>query len=89
MNKGPIVIEPTLGSFFDDMSQEKQQTKKLAAFIKKTLVEYPKKPIILVTHHVNIQAFTGKVVDVGDMVLVQVDKNGEHLTHTIYKSPRL
>lgn len=27
MNLGPVSIEPTLGSFFDDMSQEMQQTK--------------------------------------------------------------
>jgi len=88
MNLGPWVIEPVLGSFFDDMSLEKKQTQQLAIFIKKTLVEYPKKPIILVTHHVNIQAFSGKVVGVGDMVLVKVNKNGEHLSHTIYQSPR-
>ncbi len=88
MHLGPLMIEPVLGSFFEDMSLEVQQTKQLATFIKKSLVEYPNKPIILVTHHVNIQAFTGKVVDVGDMVLVKVNKNGEHLSHTIYKSPR-
>ncbi len=88
MHLGPLMIEPVLGSFFDDMSLEVQQTKQLATFIKKSLVEYSNKPIILVTHHVNIQAFTGKVVDVGDMVLVKVNKNGEHLGHTIYKSPR-
>ena len=88
MHLGPLMIEPVLGSFFEDMSLEVQQTKQLATFIKKSLVEYPNKPIILVTHHVNIQAFTGKVVDVGDMVLVKVNKNGEHLGHTIYKSPR-
>jgi hypothetical protein len=41
----------------------------------------------LVTHHVNIQAFTGKVVGVGDMVLVKVNQYGAHLSHTIYPSP--
>jgi hypothetical protein len=40
-----------------------------------------------VTHHVNIQAFTGKVVNVGDMVLVKVDKNGKFLSQKIYPSP--
>ena len=88
MNLGPTVIEPSLGSFYDEMSLEKPQTKQLAKLIKKTLVELPNKPIILVTHHVNIQAFTGKIIDVGDMVLVKVNQNGEHLSHTIYKSPR-
>jgi len=88
MNLGSTAIEPILGSFFDDMSLEMQQTKQLAMFVKKALLEFPKKPIILVTHHVNIQGFTGKVVDVGDMVLVRVDMNGRYVSHTIYKSPR-
>jgi hypothetical protein len=87
LNKGPINIEPSLSSFFDNMSLEKRQTKELAMFIKSELAKQTKAPIILVTHHVNIQAYTGKVVGVGDMVLVRVNKNGEHLSHTIYPSP--
>lgn len=87
LNKGPVTIEPSLGSFFDDMSLEKKQTKQLEAFIKKELAKSSRAPIILVTHHVNIQAYTGKVVGVGDMVLVKVDKNGTHLSHVIYPSP--
>ena len=87
LNKGPVKIEPSLGSFFDDMSLEKKQTKALEAFIKNELAKQPKAPLILVTHHVNIQAYTGKVVGVGDMVLVKVNKSGEHLSHTIYQSP--
>ena len=87
LNKGPIKIEPSLGSFFDNMSLEKRQTKELEAFIKSELAKPSKAPLILVTHHVNIQAYTGKVVGVGDMVLVRVNKNGEHLSHIIYPSP--
>jgi len=87
LNKGPINIEPSLGSFFDNMSLEKRQTKELEGFIKSELAKQTKAPLILVTHHVNIQAYTGKVVGVGDMVLVRVNKNGEHLSHTIYPSP--
>ncbi|WP_295671874.1 hypothetical protein, partial [uncultured Mucilaginibacter sp.] len=60
----------------------------LGEFIKNELVKQSKVPLILVTHHVNIQAFTGRVVDVGDMVLVKVNKNGEYLSHTIYSSPK-
>ena len=69
------------------MSLEKRQTKELEGFIKSELAKQTKAPLILVTHHVNIQAYTGKVVGVGDMVLVKVNKNGEHLFHTIYPSP--
>ena len=88
LNKGPIKIEPSLGSFFDNMSLEKRQTKELEGFIKSELTKQSQVPLILVTHHVNIQAYTGKVVGVGDMVLVRVNKNGEHLSHTIYPSPK-
>jgi phosphohistidine phosphatase SixA len=87
LNKGSAIIEPSLGSFFDNMSLEKRQTKALEIFIKNELAKQSKVALILVTHHVNIQAFTGKVVGVGDMVLVKVNKNGEYLSHTIYLSP--
>jgi len=88
LNKGPVKIDPSLGSFFDNMSLEKRQTKALETFIKNELAKQSKAPLILVTHHVNIQAYTGKVVGVGDMVLVKVGKNGEYLSHTIYLSPQ-
>ena len=89
LKKGPVKIEPSLGSFFDEMSLEKIQTKALRAFIKDELAKQSKAPLILVTHHVNIEAYTGKVVGVGDMVLVRVNKNGEYLSHTIYPSPKV
>ena len=88
LNKGSVKTEASLGSFFDNMSLEKRQTKALEMFIKNELAKQSKVPLILVTHHVNIQAFTGKVVGVGDMVLVKVGKNGEYLSHTIYLSPQ-
>ena len=87
LNKGQVTIAPALGSFFDDMSMEKEQTRNLEKLIQAQLSENPKTPIILVTHHVNIQAFTGKVVNVGDMVLAKVDKNGKFLSQQIYPSP--
>ena len=89
LDLGSVKIESSLGSFFDDMSLEKKQTQDLERFIKSELDKQPKAPIILVTHHVNIQAYTGKVVNVGDMVLVKVNKNGEYLSHTIYPSPKV
>ncbi|QWD67975.1 histidine phosphatase family protein [Polynucleobacter sp. VK25] len=87
LNKGPVQISPALGSFFDDMSLEKKQTKELEKLIQSKLNSNNKVPLILVTHHVNIQAYTGKVVNVGDMVLVKVNQNGQHLSHQIYPSP--
>jgi len=88
LNLGKVQIAPALGSFFDNMSLEKQQTKELEKLIQSTLKSNSKTPIILVTHHVNIQAYTGKVVSVGDMVLVKVNQNGQHVSHQIYPSPR-
>ncbi|WP_251374381.1 histidine phosphatase family protein [Polynucleobacter sp. MWH-Aus1W21] len=87
LSKGKVTIAPALGSFFDDMSMEKEQTRNLEKLIQSQLNENPKTPIILVTHHVNIQAFTGKVVNVGDMVLAKVDKNGKFLSQQVYPSP--
>jgi len=87
LNLWPVKISPALGSFFDDMSLEKRQTKELEKLIQVQLNENSKTPLILVTHHVNIQAYTGKVVNVGDMVLVKVNKNGQYLSQQIYPSP--
>ena len=87
LNKGPVKTEPSLGSFFDNMALARKQTKALEGFIKNELAKPSKTPRILVTHHVNIQAFTGKVVGVGDMVLVKVNQKGEHLSNTVYPSP--
>ena len=87
LNKGVVTTSPALGSFFDDMSLAKQQTKDLEKLIQIQLQENPKTPLILVTHHVNIQAYAGKNVNVGDMVLVKVDKNGKYLSQQIYPSP--
>ena len=87
LNKGMVTTSPALSSFFDDMGLEKKQTQALEKLIQNQLSENPKTPIILVTHHVNIQAYAGKVVNVGDMVLVKVDKNGKQLSQQIYPSP--
>ena len=88
LDKGAVQISPVLGSFFDDMSLEKQQTKQLEQLIQRKLSNKNPAPLILVTHHVNIQAYTGKVVNVGDMVLVKANKNGQYLSHQIYPSPK-
>jgi phosphohistidine phosphatase SixA len=88
LNLGPVTIAPELGSFFDDMSLEKEQTRNLEKLIKAQLSSKVKTPIIMVTHHVNIQAFTDKVVSVGDMVLVKVDQNGRFVSYQHYPSPK-
>jgi len=88
LNLGPVTIAPELGSFFDNMSLEKEQTRNLEKLIKAQLSSKVKTPIIMVTHHVNIQAFVGKAVSVGDMVLVKVDQNGRFVSYQHYPSPK-
>jgi phosphohistidine phosphatase SixA len=87
LDKGPVSLSPELGSFFDNMSLEKKQTRELAALIKSKLSTSKNLPIIMVTHHVNIEAFTGKAPNVGDMLLVKVNKDGYYLSHRLYPSP--
>lgn len=87
LNKGAVIREATLGSFFDDMSQAKKQTEDLAKLIQTERIKHPKTPIIMVTHHVNIESFTGKILNSGDMILVRVDSSGKALSHKLYPSP--
>ncbi len=89
MAKGPVVIEKSLGSFFDDMHLEKIQTAEMQKMIATQLRQNKSTPLILVTHHVNIQAFTDKVVSVGDMVLVRVKPDGSYVSHQIFPGPAL
>ena len=86
LKKGAVTIEASLGSFFDDMSLEKIQTQALQTFIKNSLAKKSQPPFILVTHHINIQAFTGKVVNVGEMVLVKVNQAGQYVGYTHFPS---
>ena len=87
LNKGAVTKEVALGSFFDDMSQSKKQTEDLAKLIQAERIKYPKTPIIMVTHHVNIESFTGKVLNSGDMILVKVNSSGQAVSHKLYPSP--
>jgi phosphohistidine phosphatase SixA len=87
LNKGTVAKETALGSFFDDMSQSKKQTEDLAKLIQAERIKYPKAPIIMVTHHVNIESFTGKVLNSGDMILVKVNPSGQAVSHKLYPSP--
>ena len=85
---GSVTVEPSLNSFFDDMSLATSQTASLQRFITASLKAHPKQPLILVTHHVNIQSLTGRAVSVGDMVLVRVKPDGSHVSHQVFPSPR-
>jgi phosphohistidine phosphatase SixA len=88
LNKGPVVIDKSLGSFFGNMSLSGQQTEALRQLVQKSLKQFPKTPIIMVSHHVNIEAFTGVVLGSGDMVLVKIGSNGKPISHQVFAGMR-
>jgi len=81
LNKGKVVSEPSLGSLFEEMSRGDKQTRELEAFIQKQLASGNKTPLVLVSHQVNIRAFTGASVGSGQMLLVKVNKQGQAISH--------
>jgi hypothetical protein len=81
------MLEPSLNSFFDDMRQRPQSNLNLQKFIGNQLKIKGEKALILVTHHVNIAAFTGENVGSGDMVLAKVNSAGKMISFKIYPSP--
>ncbi len=88
MNKGPVVVESALGSFFDDMRRREAQNLALQTLIASNLKMYPKQPLIYVSHHVNIEAFTGQAIGVGDIVVARVTPEGRYVSHQTFASPR-
>jgi phosphohistidine phosphatase SixA len=88
LKKGPVIIDPSLGSFFENMSLANQKTESLRQLVQKSLKQFPKTPIIMVSHHVNIEAFTGVVLGSGDMVLVKIGPNGKPISHQVFPGMR-
>jgi phosphohistidine phosphatase SixA len=88
LKKGPVIVDPSLGSFFENMGQANQQTERLRQLVQKSLKQFPKTPIIMVSHHVNIEAFTGVVLGSGDMVLVKIGSNGRPISHQVFPGMR-
>jgi phosphohistidine phosphatase SixA len=80
-------IEPSLGSFFDDMTKARESNLALQRFIAQHLMIKGDRALILVTHHVNILEFSGENVASGDMVLVKVGANGNRLSHEVIPRP--
>ncbi len=77
LQKGPVRIEPSLGSFFNEMSESSTQTKRLEAFVQQEMSRSNPLPIILVTHQVNTYAYTGSSIGVGQMLLITVNPQGK------------
>jgi phosphohistidine phosphatase SixA len=85
LNIGPVNSENSLGSFFENRGDAKEQTLALQKKIQAELMTKNNKPLMLVTHQVNISAFTGEGVGSGQMVLVQVTPKGQYVSHRLIK----
>jgi phosphohistidine phosphatase SixA len=85
LNIGPISVENSLSSFFENRGDAREQTLALQKKIQAELMTKNNKPLMLVTHQVNISAFTGEGVGSGQMVLVQVTPKGQYVSHRLIK----
>ena len=84
---GPVTIEPSLASFFDTPNQAELQNQALQALLAKILPQPNRRPLILVTHHVNILQYVGENIGSGDMVLARVGAQGQLLEYSRIASP--
>ncbi len=72
---GPVKQLPLLNSFFRQHEQRNEQTDKLRNWLRHQ--KFNDKPIVLVTHQVNITAFAGVFPQSGEIVVVSGSNEGE------------
>ena len=70
---GPVEELPALNSFFRDRSRAEAQTAELRKFL---LGLSPGETVVLVTHYVNIQALTGQGTASGEVLLLEIGRDG-------------
>ena len=70
---GPVEELPALNSFFRHRSRAGAQTAELRKFL---LGLPPGETVVLVTHYVNIQALTGRGTASGEVLLLEVGRDG-------------
>ena len=87
LNFGGVTVEPSLASFFDEPHRAASQTAALQQLLAHALPAKGDSALVLVTHHVNIAAFTGENIDSGDMVLAHIGPQGQLLGFKLYPSP--
>ncbi len=73
LDLGPVEDLPALNSFFRDRSRAAAQTAELRKFL---LSLPPEETVILVTHYVNIAALTGRGAASGEVVLLEIGRDG-------------
>jgi phosphohistidine phosphatase SixA len=87
LNKGAVTVEPSLESFFENRGNRQEQTRLTQIKIAQLLKTSPRKPVIMVTHQVNIQAFAGQSVSSGGMILIKVNQSGQYVSHQLINHP--
>jgi len=84
---GAVAIEPSLASFFDTPDLAERQNQALQRLLATRMPAPKRRPLILVTHHVNILQYMGENIGSGDMVLARVGPQGQLLEYTRIPSP--
>jgi broad specificity phosphatase PhoE len=69
LDLGPVEILPALDSFFRDRRKERPQTRALMEWLRARDLT---RPLVLVTHQVNITALTGIFPQSGEMIVVRL-----------------
>ena len=87
LDLGPVTIEPALASFFNDPQLAAATTAAWREVVPRTLDGQKGKPVIMVTHHVNILDILGENVASGEMVLARVDRQGRVLSYQRLRAP--
>jgi len=87
LDLGQATIEPALASFFNDPQLAAPTTTAWRDVVTKTLDGQKGKPVIMVTHHVNILDIVGENVASGEMVLARVDRRGRVLSYQRLQAP--
>jgi phosphohistidine phosphatase SixA len=74
LESGKIEELPALNSFFETRDRGPAQTKALREYL---MQRSTTKPLILVTHQVNITALTGEFASSGEVIVFSMDDKGE------------
>ena len=73
---GPVKELPQLNSFFQQYQRRDSQTQELRTWIGSQDIEVDR-PLVLVTHQVNITALTGYYPASGELVIAQISADGK------------
>ena len=84
---GPVTIEPSLASFFDTPERAETQNQAMQRMLASVASQANRRPLILVTHHVNILQYVGENIGSGDMVLARFGAQGQVLEYSRIPSP--